>query len=147
MPNNVQPGFTGTIKIAIDTPGTAAVLGVKTATFEETIAKHSTISTASPKVTSPNNSTQPVVQETQINGKTVGRLSTTAQYSAQGAADPPDFGGGKIYGNHYIDATIGDRITGYMLMERLADTLNVEGTIDYEMSLVTNGPFTRTVGT
>jgi hypothetical protein len=139
-----------TMSIAIDVAALAtpnpATLGIKTGTYEEIIAKHSTISTASPVVQSPNDPNHPIVQDTCINGKTMGRLTCTAQYSAQGAADPPDFSGGKIYGNHYVSFDAGDTIVGYMKMERLANILNVEGTIDYDMSLLSNGTFVRTKG-
>lgn len=140
----VKPGYIGALGITIDTAtvGSPVVLGIKTGAYRESIQKHNTNSTASPVVTPTNG--VPVLQSTNINGSTQGRLHTTAQWGAQGGGDPPDFSGVKLYGTHYVTYQAGTLIVGYMLMEEFANTLNVDGTLDYEMSLLSTGPITRT---
>ena len=105
----------------------------------EAIALHDTTSTGSSLV---NN----VAQSTIVRGKTIGRLRIGAQYSAGGAGDPPDLGAGKIYSDIPIVYNAGDAYSGSFAIEEYTTSHDVDGTIDYDLSMQNNGTITRTTG-
>jgi hypothetical protein len=152
---NVRPGYTGSVQISI--PGNSIallVLRVKTANARESIDNHDTVGTGSPTnsaLTGTGVGVTPNAYGTQIQGKTRLRLSIGGQYSAGGTGDPPQFGNGGVYGTIGVLAQIGDTFSldgGNSLpyaatVEDLANSLNESGTIDYDLSILSNGPFVR----
>ena len=138
----VRPGYRGSFGIHIDyTTGaiTYAVLSLKTMQIRETVDNHDTSGTASPKT-----STKNILQETRIAGKARCRVNIGAQWGADGGGDPPDFTGEKLYGNHAITAQAGSQIVGIFLAEDFGNSLNESGTIDYDMSFISDGAYERT---
>ncbi len=136
----VFPGYLGSMQIQIDGGG-EVTLGVKSINVRESIDLHDTSSTASP--VTPIHS---ILQETRINGKARLRFNSTAQYDAGGDGDPPDFSGEALYGNQYITADVGYVLAGYFLIDEFGNSLNESGTIDYDLSCLSNGQYTRSLG-
>ncbi len=142
----VKPGFRGKFEIHIDyvsSSPTYAELNVRQMTVRETVDRHDTSGTASPKTAS-----KFILQETNIPGKARCRVNINAQYQglSVGASDPPDFGGEKLYGNQAIRAQAGDTVVGVFGVEDYGNSLNVDGTIDYDFAFISNGTYTRTKG-
>lgn len=144
-PIAVRPGFNAKIQLSTSLQA-LATLSVKTAQARETIDNHDTVGTSSPTVNTGQN-----VQQTSIQGKCRLRLSLTAQYSAGGTGDPPQFTTPALYGNVGVIAQIGDIIAGATstsaasaLVEDYANLTNESGTIDYSLDMLFNGPYTRT---
>ena len=143
MAGIVLPGYRGKINIAINASSAATDgdLGVKHADVDETIAKHNTNPPASPTT-----STYKILQSTNINGAAQLRLNIQAQFGAQGTLDPPDFTGENLYGPQYVQMIYnGENISGYFNVEHYSDSFDTEnGTIDYALGLLSNGPYVRT---
>ncbi len=136
----VFPGYLGSLNIEID-GGSEVELGVRQMNIRESIDLHSTSSTASPVT-----AIHSILQETRINGQARLRASIQAQYGAQGDGDPPDFSGEALYGSQYITADVGYILTGYFLVDDFGNSLNVDATIDYDLGMLSNGSYTRSLG-
>ena len=135
----VKAGFKGSLTLNINAAG-ALAMGVRKVDHSEDIEIHDTSSTVSPV-------TNNVLQSTCIQGKTTGKLQVDAQYSAGGAGDPPAFGGGNLYGNIPMSCVAGDTIAGNYVVTNYTNSFDVDGTIDYSLSMQNNGSITRTAGT
>jgi hypothetical protein len=136
---SVKAGFRGGLSLNIAGAGLIA-LGIRQMTVRETIDNHDTSSTASAI------DVAGLLPETRIQGKKRCRLNISAQYSAGGAGDPPNFGGTNLYGDIGVQATAGDQVTGNFMVEEYANLLNVDGTIDYELGMISDGAYTRVRG-
>lgn len=131
-----SPGFTGSITID------GAVMGIRRGSCRETIDTHDTTSTATTQLVGESGG-QSGVHETRIQGKARCRLSVNAQFGADGAGDPPNYTQLTIYGNKAIVYSAGDVVTGNFMFEEYENSLDVDGTIDYSMNLISNGAYTR----
>lgn len=137
----VSPGYVGSLTLNIGGAG-AAVMGIRRGSARETIDTHDTTSTASTQLVGESGS-QAGVHETRIQGKARCRLSVQAQFGADGAGDPPAFTQLTIYGNIPVVYSAGDVITGNFMVEEYENSLDVDGTIDYSLSMTSNGGYTR----
>lgn len=140
----VKPGFRGAITLNIASGG-ALALGIKRGSMRETIGN---IDTKSTITTLDAANLLPV---TRIQSTKEWRLSIQAQYSAGGAGDPPGLstGGGdatKIAGNIAVSCQMGDTVAGNFMVEEFENSLDVDGSIDYSLNMVSNGAITRTLG-
>ena len=134
----VKAGFRGSLTLNI-AGGGAVAYGVRQASHRESIQQHDTSSTASTLVSN-------VLQSTAVLGKTQGVLSVQAQYSAGGAGDPPAFAAGALYNNIPVVFTGGDTVSGNYQVREYENSFNVDGTIDYDLVMTSNGAITRANG-
>lgn len=131
----VRPGFRGSVTVA------GAVLGIRTGSVRETVDNIVTNNTTSTLDASN------LLPETRVQSAKRCRLNMSAQYSAGGAGDPPNFAGTLLYGDIAVVAVFGDTISGNFQTEELGNNIDVIGDINYDLAMASNGTYTRTRGT
>lgn len=135
----VKPGFRGSVTLNLLAAG-ATVLGIKQGTVTETIDSIITNSTASTLDASN------LLPETREQSVKRCRVNIQAQFSAGGAGDPPNFAG-QTAGDVPCVIIFGDTITGNFKIEEIANSIDVNGDINYTLAMISNGAYTRTRGT
>lgn len=133
----VRPGFRGSLTLNLGAAG-ATALGIKQGSVRETIDKIITNSTAS-TLDSSN-----LLPETRTQSVKRLALNVQAQVAAGGAGDPPNFAGTNTYGDIPVVATFGDVITGNFQIDEIGNSIDVNGSIDYDLAMGSNGAYTRT---
>lgn len=144
--NGQQSGYRGSLQMAIDNVSSSPTLltyGIKSGSVRETIEKHDLSATTSPVVNSPNLTAVKILQVPRLNGKASCRINCSAQWNSSGTGDPIQFGSNAIYGNVAVSYQAGDTVVGSFLVDDYANTLNVDGTVDTDWNLISNGAYTR----
>lgn len=135
----VKPGFRGSLTLNLGGAG-ALALGIRTGSVRETVDNIPTINTTSTLDASN------IAPETRIQTKKRCRLNASAQFSAGGAGDPPNFAGTNTFGDIPVVAIFGDTITGNFQVEEIGNNIDENADINYDLAMISNGAYTRTRG-
>lgn len=134
----VKPGFRGSLTLNLNSAG-ATALGIKTGAVREQVDNIVTNNTGSTLDGSN------ILPETRVQSVKRCRLNVAAQFSAGAAGDPPNFAAQTI-GDIPVVATFGDVITGNFQIEEIGNQIDVNGDINYDFAMISNGAYTRTRG-